>query len=210
MIADDEVDYLYKIVLAGEAGVGKTFLLSQYIKGKLPHNQNSTIGVEYATRSVPLQSGGTVRAQIWDTAGQERYKSITTAHFRRAAGALLVFDITNEKSFLGAQRWLEELKEHAEPDIVIMLVGNKIDLVEKKPSLRRVDFEKVKSFSKAQGMLYQETSAVTRSGVKEAFENLLQEVYNLKSRTGRQTTSDSMGKVLIPKLHPRQKSTCCN
>ena len=75
----EEYDYLYKIVLVGEAGVGKTFLLSRYVKGELPRNPTSTIGVEFATQTVPLQSGGTVRAQICDTAGQERYKSITTA-----------------------------------------------------------------------------------------------------------------------------------
>ena len=101
---EDDYDYLYKIVLVGEAAVGKTHLLSRYIKGTLPKNPTSTIGVEFATRTVPLESGGTVKAQIWDTAGQERYRAITSAHYRRAVGDLLVYDITNEKSFLAAKR----------------------------------------------------------------------------------------------------------
>lgn len=101
---DEDYDFLYKIVIIGEAGVGKTHLLSKYIKGTLPKNPTSTIGVEFATRTVPLQSGGTVKAQIWDTAGQERYRAITCAHYRRSIGALLVYDITNEKSFIACKR----------------------------------------------------------------------------------------------------------
>lgn len=88
-----------------------------------------TIGVEFATRNVTLPSGGTVKAQIWDTAGQERYKAITSAHYKRAIGALLVYDITKEQTFYSASKWMNDLREHAEPDIVIMLVGNKLDLV---------------------------------------------------------------------------------
>ena len=133
---DEDYDYLYKIVLVGEAAVGKTHLLSRYIKGTLPKNPTSTIGVEFATRTVPLESGGTVKAQIWDTAGQERYRAITSAHYRRAVGALLVYDITNEKSFIATKRWMEELRDHAEPDIVIMLVGNKVDLADNKTDAR--------------------------------------------------------------------------
>lgn len=104
MTPDTDYDCLYKLVLVGEAGVGKTHLLSRYIKNTLPQNPTSTIGVEFATRTVPLQSGGIVKAQIWDTAGQERYKSITSAHYRRAVGALLVYDIANEKSFFNLRK----------------------------------------------------------------------------------------------------------
>ena len=129
--AEEEYDFLYKIVLVGDSNVGKTNLISRYIKNTLPKNSNPTIGVEFATRVVSLRSGGTVKAQIWDTAGQERYYAIVSAHYRRAIGALLVYDITNIKSFLNAKKWIQELKSKAEPDIVIMLVGNKIDLVEK-------------------------------------------------------------------------------
>ena len=90
---DLESENLFKIVLVGDAGVGKTNLLSRYIKGNLPKVPSPTIGVEFATRTVPLPSGGTVKAQIWDTAGQERYRAITSAHYKRAVGALLVYDV---------------------------------------------------------------------------------------------------------------------
>ena len=135
---DDNYDYLYKVVLVGDATVGKTHLLSRYIKGSLPKAPTATIGVEFATRTVPLAVGGTVKAQLWDTAGQERYRAITSAHYRRAVGALLVYDVTKGATFQSCARWLEELRQNAEPDIVIMLVGNKVDLVERDPERRQV------------------------------------------------------------------------
>ena len=137
----EEYDHLYKIVLVGDTNVGKTHLLNRYIKHSIPKNKAPTIGVEFATRNVPLKCGGTVKAQIWDTAGQERYKAITSAHYRRAVGALLVYEVTKEPSFQNAKKWMDELKQHADPDIVIMLVGNKVDLVESNPSVRRVGRE---------------------------------------------------------------------
>jgi small GTP-binding protein domain len=102
--SEEEYDFLYKIVLVGDSNVGKTNLISRYIKNTLPKNSNPTIGVEFATRVVPLRSGGTVKAQIWDTAGQERYYAIVSAHYRRAIGALLVYDVTNLKTFSNTKK----------------------------------------------------------------------------------------------------------
>ncbi|OMJ69802.1 hypothetical protein SteCoe_32363 [Stentor coeruleus] len=208
---EEDYDYLYKIVLVGEAGVGKTHLLSRYVKGTLPKNPTSTIGVEFATRTVPLMTGGTVRAQIWDTAGQERYKSITSAHYRRAVGALLVYDVTNEKSFMNIKKWLDDLKENAETDIIIMLVGNKIDLCEKNPQCRKVTKEQGMKFAQCYSMLFEETSAVSVTRVREAFENLLQEIYNFKSRSAKaRGPSESIGRVLVPQVEERRFIGCCN
>lgn len=208
---EEDYDYLYKVVLVGEAAVGKTHLLSRYIKGTLPKNPTSTIGVEFATRTVSLQSGGTVKAQIWDTAGQERYRAITSAHYRRAVGALLVYDITNEKSFLAAKRWMEELRDHAEPDIVIMLVGNKVDLCDKRPEIRRVSTEEGETFAKKNGLLFEETSAVTVIRVKEAFENLLQAIYQMKLQNGTANAGkESANSKLTANLNnANRKGTCC-
>ena len=102
---DDDYNFVFKIILLGDTNVGKTHLLSRYIKGQLPKSKGPTIGVEFATKPVPLKTGGTVRVQIWDTgkffpndfsAGQERFKAITSAHYRKSLGALLVYDITKE------------------------------------------------------------------------------------------------------------------
>jgi len=121
---------LCAVILVGDTGVGKTHILSRYIRNALPKNKYPTIGVEFATKAVPLRAGGTVKAQIWDTAGQERFRAITSAHYRKSIGALIVYDIMQLTTFESVQKWIDEVKEHAEPDIVIMLVGNKLDMCE--------------------------------------------------------------------------------
>ncbi|CAG9332072.1 unnamed protein product [Blepharisma stoltei] len=212
---DEDYDYLYKIVLVGEAGVGKTHLLSRYIKGTLPKNPTSTIGVEFATRTVPLESGGIVKAQIWDTAGQERYRAITCAHYRRAVGALLVYDVTNEKTFASVKRWMEELRENAEPDIVILLVGNKVDLCDRNPDSRKITKEQGARFAMENGLLFEETSAITIVRVKEAFEGLLQAIYNVKSqagntRSGRMSQTNHLATQLATNPKAQEKKCCGN
>ena len=122
--------HLYKIILIGTAEAGKTCLITQYEHNTLPKNSQPTIGVEFATKNVTLRNGRTVKAQIWDTAGQERYKAICGAHYKRALGALIVYDVTNRRSFEDLEEtWIENLMSRAEPDIRVILVGNKIDLV---------------------------------------------------------------------------------
>jgi small GTP-binding protein len=108
---EDDYNFLFKrklkskilnyivVILVGDTGVGKTHILSRYIKNMLPKNKYPTIGVEFATKAVPLKAGGTVKAQIWDTAGQERFRAITSAHYRKSIGALIVYDITMMQSF---------------------------------------------------------------------------------------------------------------
>lgn len=114
------------MVLIGDSGVGKSNLLSRFTRNEFNLDSKSTIGVEFATRSIQVD-GKTIKAQIWDTAGQERYRAITSAYYRGAVGALLVYDTTKEQTFANCERWLKELREHADKNIVIMLVGNKID-----------------------------------------------------------------------------------
>ena len=103
--------------------------MTQYVHGTHPKVAVPTIGVEFATKSVPLKNGGTVKAQIWDTAGQERYRAITSAHYKRAQGALIVYDITLRQTFDDLEVWIENLMSKAEPDIQVILVGNKVDML---------------------------------------------------------------------------------
>ena len=124
---DEEYDYLFKVVLIGDSGVGKSNLLSRFTRNEFNLESKSTIGVEFATKSINVD-GKVVKAQIWDTAGQERYRAITSAYYRGAVGALLVYDISKHITFENVERWLKELRDHAEPNIVVMLVGNKSDL----------------------------------------------------------------------------------
>ncbi|CAK0788879.1 unnamed protein product, partial [Prorocentrum cordatum] len=113
---------------------------------------------------------------------QERYRAITSSHYRRAVGALLVYDVTRQATFHNCLKWLEELRQNAEPSLTVMLVGNKVDLVEKDPKSRQVYHEAAVEFAQQHGLLFKEASAVTDYNVKPLFEHLLQEVYNREVR----------------------------
>lgn len=174
---DEEYDYLFKVVLIGDSGVGKSNLLSRFTRNEFNLESKSTIGVEFATKSIQVD-GKTIKAQIWDTAGQERYRAITSAYYRGAVGALLVYDISKLSTFENVERWLKELRDHAESNIVIMLVGNKSDLRHK----RVVSTEDAMAFAERNNLAFIETSALDATGVDEAFRQILTEIYRLMSK----------------------------
>ncbi|XP_016341327.1 RAB11a, member RAS oncogene family, like isoform X2 [Sinocyclocheilus anshuiensis] len=171
---EDEYDYLFKVVLIGDSGVGKSNLLSRFTRNEFNLESKSTIGVEFATRSIHVE-GKNVKAQIWDTAGQERYRAITSAYYRGAVGALLVYDIAKHLTYENAERWLTELQDHADSNIVIMLVGNKSDL----RHLRAVPMDEAKAFAEKHGLSFLETSALDSSNVELAFQTILTEMTEL-------------------------------
>ena len=174
---DEEYDYLFKVVLIGDSGVGKSNLLSRFTRNEFNLESKSTIGVEFATKSIQSE-GKTIKAQIWDTAGQERYRAITSAYYRGAVGALLVYDISKHGTFENVERWLKELRDHAEANIVVMLVGNKSDL----KHLRGVETDEAMSFAEQHSLAFIETSALDSTGVDTAFQRILTEIYRLMSR----------------------------
>ncbi len=179
MAASEEYyDYLFKLVLIGDSGVGKSNLLSRFTRNEFLYESKSTIGVEFATRNVSIEAK-TVKAQIWDTAGQERYRAITSAYYRGAVGALLVFDITKRATYDNVDRWLKELREHADQDIVIMLVGNKTD----QPHLRGVTTAEAQQKAREFKLNYFETSALSGDNVEASFTELLKEIYTIASRS---------------------------
>lgn len=176
--SEDDYDYLFKVVLIGDSGVGKSNLLSRFTRNEFSLESKSTIGVEFATRSTVVD-GKTIKAQIWDTAGQERYRAITSAYYRGAVGALLVYDITKQVTFDNITRWLGELREHADSKIVIMLVGNKADL----KHLRAVQTDTAKELSNEEELSFIETSALEAHNVEAAFNNVLKEIFeNVRKR----------------------------
>ncbi|GBP14580.1 Ras-related protein Rab-11A [Eumeta japonica] len=174
---EDEYDYLFKVVLIGDSGVGKSSLLSRFTRNEFNLESKSTIGVEFATRSIEVD-GKTIKAQIWDTAGQERYRAITSAYYRGAVGALLVYDIAKHLSYENVERWLRELRDHADQNILIMLVGNKSDL----RHLRSIPTEEAKAFAEKNGLSFIETSALDSTNVEPAFQNILTEIYRIVSQ----------------------------
>ncbi|OMJ74618.1 hypothetical protein SteCoe_26439 [Stentor coeruleus] len=174
---DHEYDYLFKIVLIGDSGVGKSNILSRFTRKEFNLESKTTIGVEFAQKSLDLE-GKVIRAQIWDTAGQERYRAITSAYYRGAVGALLVYDISKSTSFENVDKWLKELKDHADSQTVVMLTGNKADL----KHLRAISTEEAATYAQKHNLAFIETSALDGTGVDKAFEIVLNEIYQLTIR----------------------------
>lgn len=183
---DDEYDYLFKIVLIGDSGVGKSNLLSRFTRNEFSLESKSTIGVEFATKSI-IVDGKVIKAQVWDTAGQERYRAITSAYYRGAVGALLVYDIAKHATYENVERWLKELRDHADQNIVIMLVGNKSDL----RHLRAVPVEEARAFAEKNNLSFIEASALDSTNVESAFQQILTEIYRIVSQARQVRANDS-------------------
>jgi len=205
MATTTDFDYLYKVLLIGDARVGKTSFLTRYTKNVVNKNPQPTIGVEYSTKSIILKNGAVVKAQIWDTSGSERYKSITTAHYRKSVGALLFFDLTDRTSFENTVNWLKEIKDHTEEGIVVMLIGNKYDLVSESPATRTVSREEAEKFAKQYNLNYMETSAKTGFNVKESFEFLVETIHEELKKF--QNDQEAYEKRVMITLNPKPNLT---
>ncbi|XP_044294940.1 ras-related protein Rab-27A isoform X2 [Varanus komodoensis] len=178
-MTDGDYDYLIKFLALGDSGVGKTSFLYQYTDGKFNSKFITTVGIDFREKRVVYRSNGMdgvsgrgqrIHLQLWDTAGQERFRSLTTAFFRDAMGFLLLFDLTNEQSFVNVRNWMSQLQTHAyceSPDVV--LCGNKSDLEEH----RVVKEEDAKELAEKHGFPYFETSAANGANVSKAVETLL-------------------------------------
>ncbi|KAF8553736.1 GTPase [Imleria badia] len=211
MTEGSNYDFLFKVVLIGDSGVGKSNLLSRFTRNEFNLDSKSTIGVEFATRSINVD-GKTIKAQIWDTAGQERYRAITSAYYRGAVGALLVYDISKHGTYSNVTRWLKELRDHADSNIVIMLVGNKSDL----KHLRAVPTEEAKNFSSENELSFIETSALDASNVESAFQSILTDIYRVTSSKSLEQSADAIKAptsdtipVAIDSSGPAKAGSCC-
>ena len=190
-------------------GVGKSSILSQYIKQIFPETPLPTIAIEFATKIIKIKEGGYIKAQIWDTAGQEKYKSITSHHYRKAVGALLVYDITRRNTFENCIKWYNELRKFTERNCIVCLVGNKTDILENNENKREIYYEEAMEFAKKYNMLFFETSAKNNSNVDNCFEELLQQIYNEKRKSGKGQLLDS---IIIKKGDIKKQnddSICC-
>lgn len=164
MAATGQQIFQFKLVLLGESSVGKSSLVLRFVKGQFLDFQDSTIGAAFLTQTVCLNET-TVKFEIWDTAGQERYHSLAPMYYRGAQAAIVVYDITNQDSFVRAKNWVKELQRQGNPDIVIALAGNKVDLEEE----RKITHESVQPYVEENGLLFMETSAKTAQNVNELF-----------------------------------------
>ncbi|MFX1313346.1 MAG: GTP-binding protein [Promethearchaeota archaeon] len=164
----EEYDYLFKSIVVGDGGVGKTALTLRFSKGFFTEDYKMTIGVDFHVRTITIDTDeGPIRAklQIWDTGGQERFSSIRPMYYRGSLGALLIFDLTNSASFDHLPQWIEEVRTNVKTEIPLLLVGNKSDLIDQ----RSISLEEINKFTNNFNLYYMETSAKTGEGVGDCF-----------------------------------------
>ncbi|GAB2219690.1 hypothetical protein Droror1_Dr00007327 [Drosera rotundifolia] len=201
---NNEYDYLFKLLLIGDSGVGKSCLLLRFADDSYVESYISTIGVDFKIRTVE-QDGKTIKLQIWDTAGQERFRTITSSYYRGAHGIIIVYDVTDQQSFENVKQWLSEIDRYASDNVVKLLVGNKSDLT----SNRVVSYESGKAFADEIGVPFLETSAKNASNVEEAFMTMASEI---KKRVASQPAANAARPTTVPiRGQPvAQKSSCCS
>lgn len=168
---NSEYDYLFKLLLIGNSGVGKSCLLLRFSDDTYTNDYISTIGVDFKIKTVELD-GKTVKLQIWDTAGQERFRTITSSYYRGSHGIIIVYDVTDQESFNGVKMWLQEIDRYATSTVLKLLVGNKCDLADK----RVVEYDVAKEFAEANNMPFLETSALNSTNVEEAFLTMAKQI----------------------------------
>ena len=165
-------EFKFKVVIVGDSGVGKTNLVKRFINDSFSKDSKATVGVEFMSKNYSI-NGKIFKIEIWDTAGQERYKSITAAYYKGAKGAMIVYDVTSKTTFDNVDKWHNEIKDKANKNINIMMIGNKTDLTDS----IQVTSEMSESKATALEIPVMETSALDATNVKEAFYQLLREMY---------------------------------
>ncbi|KAF7488078.1 Ras-related protein Rab-10 [Sarcoptes scabiei] len=197
-------DLLFKLLLIGDSGVGKTCILFRFSDDAFQTTFISTIGIDFKIKTIDLK-GKRIKLQIWDTAGQERFHTITTSYYRGAMGIMLVYDITNIKSFDNIAKWLRNIDEHASEDVEKMILGNKCDMTEK----RVVSKARGENIAREHGIRFLETSAKANINIDQAFLDLAEAILN--KQTIGLINNEKQDKINISK--PESKTTvgkCCN
>ena len=173
---DGGAEYLFKVILIGDSSVGKTNLLTRFVKNEFNAQSKPTIGVDFFSKTVQIDRKS-VKAQIWDTAGQERFKAFSSAYYNGSFGAIIVYDVTNKESFENVKNWISELKTHLDfPKLVVMLIGNKKDM----EAQRQVTEEQGRAMAEQLDFFFMETSALKNetNEVSKAFLVIIEEILN--------------------------------
>ncbi|KAK4787303.1 hypothetical protein SAY86_011136 [Trapa natans] len=198
-----EYDYLFKLLLIGDSGVGKSCLLLRFADDSYLESYISTIGVDFKIRTVE-QDGKTIKLQIWDTAGQERFRTITSSYYRGAHGIIVVYDVTDLESFNNVKQWLSEIDRYASENVNKLLVGNKCDLAAQKV----VSSETAKAFADEIGIPFMETSAKDATNVEQAFMAMSA---SIKNRMASQPMNNTRPPTVNIRGQPvNQKAGCCS
>ena len=206
--------YIFKLILIGNSGVGKSCILQRYMKHTFEESYKCTIGVDFLMKSIVI-NGQTVKLQLWDTAGQEKYKSMVSSYYRGANVALIVFDITNHQSFDSLPMWIENFYKNGPEQKNIILIGNKKDLAD----LRQVTQQEAEAFSETNNMMYFETSAKEGDNIEYIFNYAAEKLLEFYERNNeailkRQMTPNndmqsSNFKEIRIEESPNKKKNCC-
>ena len=214
-----------KLVFIGDPGVGKTCIISRFLKGTFDAEQITTVGASYATKTIKIsETNESLTLDIWDTAGQEKYRSLTRIFFQGAKLAILVYDITRKDSFENLKNvWLKELKDHADKNVVLGVAGNKSDLYEKE----EVPEQEAREYAKSIGAIFCLTSAQTNSGIEELFEEMgkkfldpnstinesenqnLDQAHKQKKDEKKKEKKEEQKNIQLKNVKKKEKKNCC-
>ena len=206
---ENSYELLYKIIIIGDTGVGKSNILSRYLKDEFREDSKSTVGVELGTKFLKIKDMG-AKLQIWDTAGQERYKSITSSYYKGSHGCFIVYDITNEKTFENVDNWFKQAQKEASKEVSIILVGNKCDLENE----RKISKEKGEEKAKTLNCPFFETSALSKIKIEDIFTEMINNIFE-KTGGGKnddddiEIINDNDNAVNLDAKEQPKKKGCC-
>ncbi|KAF9936217.1 GTP-binding protein [Mortierella antarctica] len=198
-------DYLIKLLLIGDSGVGKSCLLLRFSDDSFTPSFITTIGIDFKIRTIELD-GKRIKLQIWDTAGQERFRTITTAYYRGAMGILLVYDVTDERSFSNIRNWFSNIEQHASEGVNKILIGNKCDMPDKKV----ISKDQGQALADEFGIKFLETSAKSNICVEEAFFSLARDIKRRMIDTQTNQTQNTNTLVVEDRAGNKLGNGCCN
>ncbi|CAG9319832.1 unnamed protein product [Blepharisma stoltei] len=201
------LDALFKLLIIGDSGVGKSCFMLQFIEGDFKEDHTVTIGVEYGAKTVQV-AGKNIKLQLWDTAGQESFRAITRSFYRNANGVLLMYDITHKETFEDLEDWLKEIRQNSDPEVTICLVGNMLDLAEQDREVSPEEGEEFAKQHKLDGFI--EASAKTAEGVTEGFVKVAEILYKKYSERENIEKKINSPKVVLENKKPTaKKKKCC-
>ena len=206
MSLDSMYDYIYKFIVVGDSNTGKSALTVQFCEQRFTPYQSMTIGVEYSSKFIE-RPDEYIKIQLWDTAGQEKYQALTRSYYKNVSGVLLVYDTTNILSFNNLDMWLSKIKEQCPPNVVITLVGNKTD----KMNRRSVSYEMGKNYAADNGLLFFETSATDYESINCCVEKTCDLITNLINNKEIDINDERNGIKLKVKANnkPQKYNNCC-
>ena len=191
------------IITLGESSVGKSSIINRYVENNFDYNFVSTLGVDFRKKNINI-NGEDIRLKIWDTAGQEKFRSIQKQYYRNSDGILLVFDVTKFDTFNVLEEWINSIKNQTSNDIIVVLVGNKIDLNNKV-----ISDDDIKNFANDNKFKYFLTSAATGKNINEVFDYIVKEIYKIKSKKKKNDGNNNNNKNLKKNYIKSNKKACC-